>query len=224
MNYITYGVLITLFFIIWVFIVIVGISKKVYIYAISKNYDQTSARYLSRKTIHILAGGVIAVSVPFAYREPVTPFILSVILTLLLFYNRKEKKMMNWFQETNNFYEVDFTVMWGLSILIGWLFGRTLWLGVLPAIYMSIGDGITGIVRIHVAKKRYKGVEGSFAMLASILPFSLIMGYGGLVSAVAATFAEKQKIIDDNIAVPVVSLLILILFKLFYPQLLKGLY
>ncbi len=224
MNYIIYDVLVTLLFIIWVLSVIVMISKEVYSYAISKNFDEMSARYLSRKTIHILAGGVIAVFVPFVYREPVTPFILSLILTFLLLYKRRQKNMMSWFQETNNFYEVDFTIMWGLSILIGWFFDKNLWLGVLPAIYMSIGDGITGIVRILVSKKRYKGVEGSLAMLASITPFSLVMGYGGLISALAGTLAEKQKFIDDNIAVPIVSLLILILFKLFYPQLLKGFY
>ncbi len=224
MNYIIYDVSVTLIFIVWVLSVIVVISKKVYNYAISKNFDETSARYLSRKTIHILAGGIIAVFVPFVYREPVTPFILSLILTFLLLYNRRHKKMMAWFQETSNFYEVDFTIMWGVSILVGWFFDRNLWLGVLPAIYMSIGDGITGIVRTLVSKKRYKGVEGSIAMLASIIPFSLIMGYGGMIAAIAGTFAEKQKFIDDNIAVPLISLLILILFKLFYPQLLKGFY
>ncbi len=224
MSYIIYDVLVTALFILWVMLIIVVISKKVYNYALSKKYSETSARYLSRKSIHILAGGVVAIVVPFVYREPITPFVLSLILTLLLFYNRKQKKMMSWFQETSNFYEVDFTLMWGFSILIGWFFDRNLWLGALPAIYMSIGDGITGIVRIIVSKKRYKGVEGSLAMLASIAPFSVILGYGGLISAIAGTLAEKQNIIDDNIAVPIVSLLTLILFRLFYPQLLKGFY
>lgn len=122
MNYVLYDLLITSFFILWVFYVITVISKKVYSYALSKNYDEISARYLSRKTIHILAGGVIAVFVPFVYKEPITPFILSLILTVLLLFNRRQKKMMGWFQEAGNFYEVDFTIMWGLSILVGWFF------------------------------------------------------------------------------------------------------
>jgi len=223
-NYVLFDLFITSFFILWVFYVITVISKKVYSYSLSKNYDEISARYLSRKTIHILAGGVVAVFVPFVYKEPVTPFILSLILTVLLLFNRRQKKMMDWFQEAGNFYEVDFTIMWGLSILVGWFFDKTLWLGVLPAIYMSVGDGVTGIVRIIISKKRYKGIEGSLAMFISILPFSITMGYGGLISAFAGTLAEKQNFIDDNIAVPVVSLLILILFRTIYPQLLKGFY
>lgn len=222
MDYIEYDIIITSLFAAWVVFVILYVSKRVYGLAIRKKLDESSARYVSRKTIHILAAGVVAVLVPFVYKEAWTPFVLSLALTAELILARRFK-MMSWFQESSNFYEVNFTVMWGASILIGWLLDKNLWLGVLPAIYMSIGDGVTGITRALISKKRHKGVEGSLAMLAAVLPFSLVLGYAGITSSFVGTLAEKQKYIDDNIAVPLASLLTLIAFKLMFPQLLKSL-
>ena len=102
--------------------------------------------------------------------------------------------------------------MWGLSILIGWYFDKTFWLGVIPVLFMSFGDGITGIIRNIKYKMRNKSWEGSLAMLIICYLIGLKFGSAGIVAAAAATIVERSDFIDDNISVPVVSLVVLIMF------------
>jgi len=90
--------------------------------------------------------------------------------------------------------------MWGLSILIGWFFDKTFWLGVIPALFMSFGDGISGIVRNLKYKRRIKAWEGSLAMLFACLLIGSKMGLAGILAAIFATLVEKTDIIDDNIS------------------------
>ena len=224
MDYVAFDLTVTFVLIIWVMLVVLYISRLVFSHVVSSKKDPVSARYISRKSIHILGGGVVALLVPFIYREPYTPFILSLMLTLMLVFRRKNGRMMEWFQETNNQYEVNFTVMWGISILAGWLLSGSPWFGVLPASFMSFGDGVTGIARTLVSGRRHKGIEGTVAMILTVLPIGAVLGYGGMISGIIGALAEKQKLVDDNIMIPLASLLVLFLFKAFLPQFLKSLY
>ncbi|MEM3955638.1 MAG: hypothetical protein QW424_02660 [Candidatus Bathyarchaeia archaeon] len=55
---------------------------------------------------------------------------------------------MYWFQDPDNIYEVNFSLMWALVIGIDWfLSGRNFWLPAIPILSMSFGDGVTEMVR-----------------------------------------------------------------------------
>jgi dolichol kinase len=89
---------------------------------------------------------------------------------------------------------------------------------------MAWGDGITGIVRNLRYGRRVKGWEGSVAMLIVNTLIGLKFGAAGLIAAVASTMVERWEGMDDNITVPVISLLILVIAKTFAPNLTIGLW
>jgi len=92
---------------------------------------------------------------------------------------------------------------------------------VIPALFLSFGDGLTGIVRNLKYKKRIKAWEGSIAMLFTCLLIGLKMGWAGIIAAILATIFEKFEFIDDNISIPLFSFLILLFFFHFFPDLMK---
>jgi len=87
----------------------------------------------------------------------------------------------------------------------------------LPLFYMSFGDGVTGIIRNYVYKKRVKGFWGSLGMLiiSSSLGF-VFLSIPGLISGILATFLERIKKIDDNLTVSLVSFLFLYIVIKFF--------
>ncbi len=199
---------------VWVIFVMKYFSKWIYDLAVKKGYPEDSATYFGRKTIHIFASGLIALSVPFLMKEPIVLFLSALILAVYTYLPHSKAKLYNWFQVKENLHEVNFCLMWGLVILIGWFFDKSFWLGVIPALFLSFGDGVTGIVRNIKYKKRTKSWEGSLAMLIVCVLIGLKMGLGGIVAAVFATIFEKWEFIDDNISIPIVSFLILLIFYL----------
>jgi len=209
---------IPLFF--WVLFVTQILSKWVANFAIKKGYPKDSATYFGRKIIHIFASGIVALLLPFFFREPLIPFLMALLLAIYTFLPHKIGKLFDWFQVKENMNEVNFCLMWGLSILIGWFFDKTFWLGVLPTLFMSFGDGISGIVRNLKYRKRIKAWEGSIAMLITCaLIGGFKFGTAGILAAIFATIFEKSEIIDDNISIPTVSFLTLLFFFKFYPKL-----
>jgi len=157
--------LITIPLFIWVLFVMKYLSRWVYNLAVKKGYPPDSATYFGRKIIHIFASGITALLVPFLFKTPILPFLSALILAIYTYLPHRKKKIYQWFQLKTNVHEVNFSLMWGLSILIGWFFDKTFWLGVIPALFMSFGDGISGIVRNLKYKRRIKAWEGSLAML-----------------------------------------------------------
>ncbi len=196
---------------VWVAIVVLYISKAVYRSLISRGWSDGVAKYMGRKTIHILGGGMVAYLLPFTFLEPYLPFISSMILTAYIYYYRHFRGLMDWFQDPGNTYEAHFTITWGLAVLLGWLLGGTPWAGAVPALMMSWGDGVTGVVRGVRRGRRVKSWEGSIAMLAASLALGLIFGYVGLIAGAAATIVERWDAVDDNITVPLTSLVIILL-------------
>ena len=204
---------------IWVFFVNQYLSRWIVNLVIKKGYPKESAVYLGRKIIHILAAGLVALLIPFFFREAILPFLSAILLALYTYLPHRKERLYDWFQVKENTHEVNFSLMWGLVILIGWFFDRSFWLGVIPALYMSFGDGVTGIVRNFKYKKRTKAWEGSLAMLFICTLIGLRMGWAGIIAAFGATIFERFKFIDDNISIPIVSFLILLFFFHFYPSL-----
>lgn len=101
-------------------------------------------------------------------------------------------------------------------LVVGWLWLDQARVAVACLLFMAWGDGATGIVRSQVYGRPVKGWWGSLAMLAVCLVVALVFirpFWVGAAVAVAATVAERLfgdygrvKWLDDNLAIPIVSL------------------
>jgi phytol kinase len=81
--------------------------------------------------------------------------------------------------------------MWGAAVFVTWMFDKTFLLAVVPTLFMAWGDGVTGVVRNLLHKKRPKAWEGSLAMLLVCIPVGALMGTIGVLAGVAATAVES---------------------------------
>lgn len=200
---------------IWMLFVIKYLARWVFNLAVKKGFPSKSATYFGRKIIHIFGSGLITIFIPFFFKEPIIPALTAFLLALYTFLPHKKNKLFGWFQDKENIHEVNFSIMWGVILLVGWLLDNSFWLGVIPLLFLSFGDGITGIVRNLKYKKRTKAWEGSLVMLICCgLTGGLKMGWAGILAAILATLVERIEVIDDNILVPLVSFLTLVFFRL----------
>ena len=169
------------------------------------------AIYYNRKIIHITAGGLV-LSVPFLFEGPVVPLALTLLLTVLLLIKRKKGRMY-WFQTEDNDYEVHFTFMAFVVLALGYALGNV-WYGVLPVAFMAIGDGVTGIIRNYMFKRRNKSWWGNLGMLIVNVLIGSLAGLPGVVAGAAAAVVERFEFlegkIDDNVTVPLVSFALLV--------------
>ncbi|MBS7617787.1 dolichol kinase [Candidatus Bathyarchaeota archaeon] len=220
----------------WVLTVVLLISRKSYEIAKKKAELKLGVGekahyvgvYFARKIIHILAGGLVALLIPMfnIFKTPIIPSTLGLILALLCYIPHKTGKLMYWFQDPNNIYEVNFSLIWASMISIGWVLASgSFWLPAIPLIFMSWGDGVTGIVRNLMFKKRGKHWIGNLAMFLICAPIGYLLSsnisspVSGLVAASIASLVEHFEkignyIIDDNITVPLSSFTILFIAKL----------
>ncbi len=175
------------------------------------------ATYLNRKFIHAFTAGIVAVLTPSVFDTPFIPFILSLMLAAALTYARR-RGGMRWFQEKRDANEVTFAVAWGTSLLVTWLATRNMMLAVLPPLYISIGDAVTGFTRALVTRRRVKHWSGNITMAAFTVPLGyLLLGPPGIIVGIAAALAERiDKPIDDNIAVALVTTIGVITIKTLY--------
>ncbi|GBC71493.1 hypothetical protein HRbin02_01277 [Candidatus Calditenuaceae archaeon HR02] len=170
-------------------------------------YEHLVAVYYNRKIIHILAGGLVSVLVPLLFKSFVLIAILVAVLAVGNYLPHRSGKIWYWYQIKENMYEVHFILMWGLMMCLGFLSGN-LAIGVLPILFMSIGDGITGIVRNMIYQRRTKSWWGNLAVALFCIPTGyLLLGVSGAVAGAAASIIEKLEFgrVDDNITVPLVS-------------------
>lgn len=200
----------------WVVFVVALLTRRMYAWMRNRGIAHNVAVYYNRKTIHVLGGGICALVVPFVFSTPFFPLLIAILLTVFTYVPHKTGKLMYWFQIEDNMYEVTFTMMWGVIITLGWLLsGGDYLVGVLPVLFMSVGDAITGIVRNYLFKKRTKSWWGNLAMAAFCLPVGTMLGIAGVAAGAAASAIEHFEIhpIDDNLTVPLVSFAILTLLK-----------
>ncbi len=197
---------------IWVLFVLHYISRYVYNYYVHR-LGEGPARYISRKIVHIVAGGLVALSIPFLFREPWIPTLAGFGLALYTYLPHRKGKLMYWFQDPSNISEVYYCISWSLAVIVSWAFN--VWIGIFPLFLMSFGDGVTGIIRGFRHKKRVKSLDGTVGFLAVSLPLGyLLFGVFGLLVTFVSAFVEKLDILDDNIGVPLVSLSLLIIAHL----------
>ncbi len=187
----------------YVYIVIRFLSRKHY-ELIARRRSRELARYLTRKFVHIAGAGPATLLVPLLFSEPFIPSILALSLAGLLYYTRRTGRMYYWFQEETNKSEIVFVISWAASILLLWWISP--WLAFFPVFALSIGDGVTGYVRGLRRGKRVKTWEGTIAMmLATSVPGYAVIGIAGLAAGIAASLAERLRLVDDNISIPLVS-------------------
>lgn len=213
----------TVFLFVWVIFVATFLTRRIYAYMKRQDVEHYVAVYYNRKIIHILTGGFVALLVPLIFNTPVFPLVMALILALFLYVPHRTGKLMYWFQTEENVYEVSFCIMWGLVITVGWVISEgNFWFGVLPVIFMSIGDAVTGIVRNILYKRRTKSWWGNLAMALFSIPVGMVLGFAGVIAGAVASFIEhfEYNPIDDNVTVPLSSIIILILARFFAPWLL----
>ncbi len=204
----------------WVIFVVTFLTKKLYVFMRKRNIKHEVAVYYNRKVIHILTGGLCALAVLIAFKSFILPLAMSLLLALLLFIYHKSNRLMKWFQTEDNMYEVSFCIMWGLILTLGWLLSSgDFRFGVLPVLFMSIGDAVTGITRNVLYKRRTKSWWGNLAMVSFSMVVGILMGVAGMLAGVAASLVEhfEFKPIDDNVLIPITSLSILLLAKFLAP-------
>lgn len=204
----------------WVMLVVFVLTRRLYGFMRRRGLEHEVSVYYNRKAIHVLAGGLSAVLVPKLFRSFVLPLIFSLTLAALLMLCRRRGRIMYWFQREDNAYEVSFCVMWGLILSLSWILtGGDFTVGILPIIFMSIGDAITGIVRNLIHKERTKSWWGNLAMAVFSVTAGAAAGLAGILSGAIASLVEhlEFKPIDDNVLIPAASFLILLLAKNFAP-------
>ncbi len=207
----------------WIIFIVKFLTKKVYNAMMKRNFARNVAIYYNRKIIHILAGGLVAFLVPLIFKTPILPFGMALLLAVLTYIPHRTGNLMYWFQVEENMYEVSFCVMWGLIIALGWLVSEgNFWFGVLPVLFMSVGDAVTGIVRNMLYKRRTKSWWGNLTMALFSIPAGAILGFAGVIAGALASFIEHFEFnpIDDNVTVPALSFVILLLTKVFAPWML----
>jgi len=200
---IIWGVILTA----WVAIVTLYISKIV---------SKYTSIYVARKVIHMLGGGVVAILSPFVFSSPLVPIIASYTLMSYLIVRRLKDGIMGWFQENDNYGEIFYAFSFGTVLLLMWLLDGNYWyskdmfIPLLPIYYMSFGDGVTGIIRNYVYKRRVKGLWGSLGMAILCIPLGYyFFGIYGAISGVIATIVEVLPLVDDNLSISFASFLFL---------------
>ena len=204
----------------WVVFLVSVLTRRLYDFMRRKGAKHNVAVYYNRKVIHILAGGLCAIVVPFTFNTPLLPLIMAWILSVITYIPHRTGNIMYWFQTKENMYEVSFCIMWGLIITLGWILsGGDFWFGVIPILFMSIGDAITGIVRNKLYKRRTKSWWGNLAMAIFSIPVGATLGIAGMIAGAIASIVEHFEIgpIDDNVMIPLTSFIIILLAKYYAP-------
>ncbi|MEM0021665.1 MAG: dolichol kinase [Fervidicoccaceae archaeon] len=194
-------------FIIFVF------TKRIYSYMIKRGFGEKRAAYLNRKIVHISIGGFVSAAIPFIFHYPFVPALAAWILGFYLLYRREKGSLMYWFQVRENAYEVNFAFAWGAAVLALWTALGNPFVAMLPPMLVSFGDGVTGIVRNLMFKRRTKHWAGNLAMALLMVPIGfLYAGAVGVLASLIASYIERFEfgIIDDNVLIVLSSSLIIL--------------
>ena len=187
---------------------------------IKRVHKKEIAIYYNRKLIHIFAGGIVVLLVPFVFTSPWYPLLAGAILTVVMYILHKSGKLLFWFQNKDDLNDVTFCFMWGLAIFVLWQILGNPWIAIIPPAFIAFGDGITGIVRNLAFHERKKHPIGNIYMIGVCIPigyffasWSNIEGLAiwGVIAAVVASFFERYEFgpIDDNILITVSATIIL---------------
>lgn len=202
-------------------LVVLFLTRIPYRAMVARGMEPIRAVYYNRKIVHMLAGGVGSLMVPLVFTSPWYPLICGLLLTLLTFGAHATGLRFYWFQTDENRNDVKFALMWALSVSLLWWLLDNPWLAILPALYMAFGDGVTGIARNLLVRRRSKSPIGNLFMLIVCAPMGWVIGdlaepaipVWGLISAIVATWIERYEFgpIDDNVLITVAASAVLLL-------------
>jgi len=201
----------------WIFILaayafsIIFLTKKIYHYMLKRHFKESVAIYYNRKLIHIFAGGVVVLIVPFVFSSPWFPLFSGIVMAIVVYFAHRRGNTFYWFQTQENINDVSFCFMWGIAIFIlWWIFGNP-WIAIIPPAFIAFGDGITGIVRNIAFKERKKHPIGNIYMIGVCIPIGYYFANAGvpsiplwgIIAAIVASLFERYEFgkIDDNILV-----------------------
>jgi len=184
----------------------------VVIFFVSRKVYEKFGKYLARKTIHLLSAGVSLILCPFLFSDLCFPIIITSLMILFTVVGHT-KNFFSWFQERKNYADVYFTLTCTLLLALFWNYN--VWIGVLSCLFMAWGDGVTGLVRYAVYKRRTKGIWGNIAMfiLCAGLGY-LLLGYIGLIGGIFSSIVERFEKVDDNLSVPLGSAVVMTALRL----------
>ncbi|MCK4902970.1 MAG: hypothetical protein KAS76_06380 [Thermoplasmatales archaeon] len=191
---------------------IIFLTKSLYGYMLKKQFKEQQAIYYNRKFIHIFAGGVIVLLVPFIFSSPWFPLFSSIIMTVIVLIAHRLGNTFYWFQTEDNLNDVSFCFMWGVAIFVLWVIFDNPWIAIIPPAFIAFGDGVTGIIRNIAFKERKKHPIGNVYMMGVCIligyyfaAYSGIAGLAiwGVIAAIVASLFERYEfgIIDDNVLV-----------------------
>lgn len=196
------------------------IAKKFYYWMIKRYIKEKVAIYYNRKIIHIFAGGIVVLAVPFVFDNPWYPLLAGVLAGLVTFFFHRSGRLLYWFQKKSDFNEVTFCFMWGLAIFILWNVLGDKWIAIIPPAFIAFGDGITGIIRNLAFHERRKHPIGNIYMAGFSIPIGYFFGsmssidgiaLWAVIAAIVASIFERYEFgpIDDNILITLSATLIL---------------
>jgi len=202
----------------WVYFVAFHLTKWIYYILKNKGLEDNVIIYFNRKVIHVLAGGFVAILVPLLFASYIIPLILGLLFAIITYIPHRTGRLLYWFQDPANYYEVNFCIMWALIITIGWIVFNNPWIAAIPVLFMAFGDAATGFVRNLIYKRRTKSWIGNIAMAIVSIPIGAMIGIAGIIAALISSIFEhfEFKYVDDNITIPLVSFLVIYLTNLFF--------
>jgi len=202
----------------WAAIVVFGI-KPFYHYLRKQGSEHMVAVYYNRKVAHMLAGGVPIIASPMVFDNPIWVLIGGVLGSIALAATHILDRRLWWMQTEQNMNDATFALMLGLSVFVIWEYSNDPWLAILPSLFMAFGDGVTGIIRNKMFKRRTKSAWGNVGMAALCIPLGYIIGamaesqipLWGLIAGIVASFVERYEFgpIDDNVLIVVFSSIVL---------------
>ena len=99
-NFEYYEDILMIYEILWIFILtfyvifIMLFTKKIYDLMINKGIKKDDAIYYNRKLVHIFAGGIITLLVPFIFNSSFYPLLCGLAISVFTFYFHKSKKTL----------------------------------------------------------------------------------------------------------------------------------
>lgn len=214
-----------LYEIIWMFVLafyavfVFFLTKNLYEWMINKRIKKSVAIYYNRKFIHIFAGGVVVLAVPFVFSSPWFPLLSGVVMAIITYIAHRSGNVFYWFQTEDNISDVSFCFMWGFAIFILWYIFDDPWIAIIPPAFIAFGDGITGIIRNIAFKERKKHPIGNVYMAGVCIPIGYYFANAsgptiplwGVIAALVASIFERYEFgkIDDNILVAGSAVIIL---------------
>ena len=202
----------------WAILVVFGI-KPFYHYLRKQGSEHMVAVYYNRKVAHMLAGGVPIIASPIVFDNPIWVLIGGVLGSIGLASTHLMDRRLWWMQTEQNMNDATFALMLGVSVFLIWEYSNEPWLAILPSLFMAFGDGVTGIIRNKMFKRRTKSAWGNVGMAALCLPLGYFIGMmsepeiplWGLISGIVASVVERYEfgVIDDNILIVVFSSIVL---------------